>query len=123
MLLSLLLASTLPQTAPQHAPLGRETVITFAAGGTLRDWERGEARDILYVRDRNEQWYRITTSGPCPNLGGIDTLSYTTDGNGTFDRFSRLRFLRYPGVTCGVRSIVTSLPPPAKQGSRKAAKR
>ncbi len=115
-----ILAAALIQTATAAAPPEKETVISFAGNGGLRDWEFGPTRDVLVVRDRTEHWYRVTTTGPCPNIGNLDTLSYTTDSNGTFDRFSRIRFLRYPNVTCGVKSIVATVAPPSKGGKRVA---
>ena len=111
-----LTASAGAQTYPDR-PI--TMIIPFAAGGNLREWQRGAPKsDTLYVRDRTEQWYRITLSGPCRFDRALDTLSYTTDPAGTFDRFSRLRVASYPQQSCGVKSIVTSLPPKGHQGRR-----
>jgi hypothetical protein len=115
-----IIAAFLMQTAAPDASSEKEIVISFAGNGGLRDWAFGPTRDVLLVRDRTEHWYRVTTTGPCPNLGNLDTLTYTTDSNGTFDRFSRIRFLRYPNVTCGVKSIVATVAPPSKGGKRVA---
>jgi hypothetical protein len=102
------------------APLGKETVITNAGGGTLREWQAGPARSgIVYVRDRREQWYQVTLTGPCTTDTALDTLTYTTDVNGTFDRFSRIKVARYPNRICGISSIKTSLAPEGKVGLRK----
>ncbi|KQR87659.1 DUF6491 family protein [Sphingomonas sp. Leaf343] len=117
-----ILTAALIQTATAGTPPEKETVISYAGNGGLRDWEHGPTRDVLFVRDRTERWYRVTTSGPCPRIGNLDTLTYTTDSNGVFDRFSRIRFLRYPNVTCGVKSIVSTATPPSK-GGKLAAKR
>lgn len=103
----------------RQAPIGTETVIPFASGGNLREWQRGGPQsDVLYVRDRTEQWYKVTLTGPCRFDRPQDTLSYTTDPTGTFDRFSQIRVARYPQQLCGVRSIRTSLPPEGHQGRR-----
>lgn len=116
-----LLALAAPATA-QPRPVGTETVIPFAASGNLREWQRGGAQsDVLYVRDRTEQWYRVTLTGPCRLDQPLDTLSYTTDASGTFDRFSTIRVARFPQQTCGVQSIRTSLPPEGHQGKRSEA--
>jgi hypothetical protein len=121
MLTILLAAMILP--APSTPVQGQETVITSAANGGLRDWERGPEPDTLLVRDRTERWYRIVLSGDCPSSGSLDALTYTTDVTGRFDRFSRLRFLRYPNVICGVRSITRSAPPLSRQTRKPGARR
>lgn len=114
-----LLALAAPAVAAQHRPIGTETTIAFAGNGGLRDWERGGVKsDILYVRDRTEQWYEVKLSGPCRFDLSTDTLLYSTDSNGIFDRFSTVRVASLPYQTCGVKSIVTSLPPRGHQGYR-----
>lgn len=113
------LALATPVAAKQPLPIGQETVITYAGNGGLRDWQRGGTiSDLLYVRDRTEQWYAVRLSGRCRFYGSLDTLSYTTDTNGTFDRFSRISVSSSPGQVCGVASIRTSLPPGGHQGRR-----
>ena len=116
----LLIAAMLPVTAGAQARrLGVETTIPFASGGGLRDWQRGgRESDVLWVRDRTEQWYRVRLTGPCRFEQSLDTLSYTTGPGGTFDRFSTLRVASEPYQTCGVDSIVASLPPPGHVGYR-----
>lgn len=106
--------------AADRPPVGTETVITYASGGGLRQWQRGGVDNgILYVRDRREQWYQVTLTGPCRLDRALDTLTYTTDVNGTFDRFARVKVARYPEQTCGVKSIRTSLPPKGQPGAPK----
>lgn len=105
--------------AADSEPIGKETVIRFAGGGNLREWQRGGPKsDVLYVRDRTERWYKVTLTGPCRFDRPLDTLSYTTDPTGTFDRFSRIRVARFPDQSCGVKSIRISLPPEGHQGHR-----
>ena len=117
--LTLLALAFAAPAAADPRPIGTETVITFAGGGGLRDWQRGGVEsDTLFVRDRTEQWYRVTLTGPCRFDRPQDTLSYTTDTAGTFDRFSQIRVARYPEQLCGVKSIRTSLPPAGRQGRR-----
>ncbi len=122
-LLCLALGATviaLPAAAQQRTPPGKETVITFAGNGGLRDWQAGPPDSgIVYVRDRNLNWYRVQLTGPCARDRALDTLRYTTDVNGTFDRFSRVSLARYPNQICGVTSIRTSLPPKGQPGAPK----
>ncbi|USU08496.1 hypothetical protein NF700_15745 [Sphingomonadaceae bacterium OTU29MARTA1] len=112
----ILLAS--PVLARDDRAIGRETVIGFASGGGLRDWQAGPPNSgIVYVRDRTLRWYRVQLTGPCIKDRALDTLTYTTDPNGTFDRFSRVSLRRFPNQICGVRSIKTSLPPKGQPGA------
>ncbi len=112
-----LLALAAPAAAEQK-PIGTETIIPFATGN-LRDWQRGAPQsDVVYVRDRTEQWYEVTLTGPCRFDRALDTLTYTTDAAGNFDRFSNIRVARYPQQLCGVKSVRTSLPPAGHQGKR-----
>lgn len=116
------LALSTPLAARQPPAIGQETVISYAGNGGLRDWQRGGTiSDLLYVRDRTDQWYAVRLSGRCHFYGSLDTLSYTTDVNGTFDRFSRISVSSSPGQVCGVTSIRTSLPPKEHQGRRPKA--
>lgn len=118
-MLTMLLPLLALASAADREPIGKETVIRFAGGGNLREWQRGgPVSDVLYVRDRTERWYKVTLTGPCRFDRPLDTLSYTTDPTGTFDRFSRIRVARFPDQSCGVKSIRTSLPPEGHQGHR-----
>lgn len=115
---ALIAASPAPAPAQDRRAIGAETVIVNAGNGGLRDWQAGPPNSsIVYVRDRTLRWYRVSLSGPCVRDRGLDTLTYTTDTNGTFDRFSRVTVRRYPNRVCGVRSIVNSLPPKGQPGA------
>jgi len=102
-----------PVPLPAGTPFGPETVIRQVGGGGLRNWRPAPGRkDVLYVRDRTERWYQVTLTGPCESLQrNLDTLSYTTDPVGNFDRFSRLRLASIPQQNCGVAGIRRSTPP------------
>lgn len=114
-LLSVLLAAqgaaAPPANLPSGTAYGEPTVIRMASGN-LRDWRRGGRNsDILYVRDRTERWYKVTLTGPCQFQRPLDSLNYTTDPVGNFDRFSRLRVGFQPEQNCGVKEIRRSTPP------------
>ncbi len=102
--------------------IGAETKITFAANGGIRNWQAGPPDSgVLYMQDRSLNWYKVEMSGPCiQSRGGPLTVHYTTDTNGTFDRFSTLSFPDYGERTCGVKSITASTPPPGQPGAPKA---
>ena len=123
-MINLLVAAALAASpGAAHGParvLGAETPIPCASGGGLRDWQAGLPRSgILYVRDRLEQWYQISLTGPCTTDAALDTLQYTTDVTGQFDRYSRVTVGRYPGRVCGVTGIRFSAPPPGQPGAAK----
>lgn len=101
-----------------------ETRITFASNGGIRNWEAGPPRSgVLYMQDRRLDWYRVKMSGLCiATKGGPITVRYTTDANGTFDRFSTLSFPDFGDRTCGVESITRSPPPPGQPGAPEPAR-
>src|SRR3546814_5595820 len=70
------------------------TKITNAGHGGIRNWQAGPPRSgILYMQDRSFKWYEVTMSGPCiESHAGPVAVVYTTDNNGTFDRFSNVTF-------------------------------
>lgn len=103
-------------SAAQHQrPIGQETSIPFADQHGLRDWREGPSRDVFYVQDYRDKWYRVQLSGPC--IGNMASLriAYTTGPGGAFDRFSRVFSTDLPRMTCSVVSIKTSPPPPGRQ--------
>lgn len=112
-ILLILAALQAPAALPAGTPFGPETIINQVGGGGLRDWRPAPGRkDVLYVRDRTERWYQVTLTGPCERFRrNLDTLSYSTDAVGNFDRFSRLRLLSLPNQACGVKGIRRSTPP------------
>jgi len=112
-------ATSIAQAA-DHRPIGKTTTIPFAAGGGLRNWQVGApGTNIVYVQDRRSQWYRVQLTGPCAESGDPGTLTYTTDTNGTFDRFSHVSAPRTsPDGSCGVVSIESSLPPRGQPGHK-----
>ena len=103
----------------QQRPIGVETTIAYAANGGIRNWEAGPPDSgILYVQDRNLKWYKVEMSGPCiETRAGPMTVLYTTNATGRLDTFSELSFPDYPGRTCGIKRITTSLPPPSQPGA------
>ena len=98
------LAATIaaPAMAATDTAPGVETVISRAGNGALRNWvPAADANNIVFVQDGALHWYRVTLTGNCLDRHGNDTVSYTTDGNGRFDRFSRVTTLRFPTRMCG----------------------
>src|SRR3546814_17274858 len=84
----------------------------------IRNWQAGPPRSgILYMQDRSFQWYEVTMSGPCiESHAGPVAVVYTTDNNGTLDRFSNVTFPAFGTQSCGVQRNKTSHPPPRQPG-------
>lgn len=87
----------------------RETTIPY---GQVQQTERGHG-DVLFVRDRVNQWYRLQLNHGC--LRGavqLDLIVYRNRGSSAqIDRFTQVaipRDLR----TCNIGSIRRSAPPP-----------
>lgn len=103
--------------APALAAQGKQTVISNASNGGIRDYQAGAPGEV-FLRDRTERWYRVALTGDClDSKTNLATLKFSTDTTGTFDRFSRVSSSRYPGRVCGVTSIVASPPPPGQPGA------
>ena len=118
-----LLALTAASPALAQIPLGTETTIPYAANGGIRNMQaEGSGSNIIYLQDRTQRWYKVVLSGPCLPDRTLDAISFKTDSNGTFDRFSQIRSLKNPERTCGVTSIVGSAPPEGQPGAPKSAR-
>jgi hypothetical protein len=117
------LSATAASAADRQRPIGKETSIPFANHHGLRDWEEGPSKDVFYVQDYRNDWYRVELSGPC--IGNMASLrvAYTTSPTGDFDRFSQVSSTDFPHMTCSVLSIKTSLPPPDRQKKGKQDKK
>lgn len=112
-LLLIALAAASPAQTQPVAP--KETVIHFAANGGISNIQPGPPRsNLVYLQDRRLQWYRVTLTDPCLPDRTLQTVTFTTDVSGTFDRFSRIGSLRFLGRVCGVTSIVESPAPPGQ---------
>ena len=116
--LAALASLTAVAAAAQTRQIGIETNIVDAGNGGIRNVEAGPpGSNLVYLQDRRLRWYAVKMSGPCLSDRALDTIGFSTDTTGTFDRFSQITSTRYPGRVCGVTSIVTSAPPPGQPGS------
>jgi hypothetical protein len=55
----------------------------------LRDF-RAYSRDVVYLEDRNRNWYRAEVMGPCLDLPFAHAIGIDPRGSSSFDRFSTL---------------------------------
>jgi hypothetical protein len=109
---SALIAAPLPASPPVQHLAGvsdRETVIPY---GDVRQSVRGHG-DILFVRDRNNRWYRLKLNAGCSvNVTDVNTLIFNHHGaSQQIDRFTTI-VIPEEIRTCGIESIRESLAPP-----------
>ena len=108
---ALLAAPLLASPYLQHLPgvSDRETVIPY---GDIRQSVRGHG-DVLFVRDRDNQWYRLKlTAGCTTNVTDVNTLFFNHHGaSQQVDRFTTIS-IPEEARTCAIESIRASLAPP-----------
>jgi len=87
----------------------RETTIPY---GDVRQSVRGHG-DVLFVRDRDNQWYRLQLNPGCSvNVTDVNTLIFNHHGaSQQVDRFTTI-IVPEEKRTCGIESIRGSLAPP-----------
>ena len=95
-------------TAAAPAPAG-EVQIPFASQN-IWNWRVVDNNTVL-IQDRGRRWYKATLWGNCINLSFSQRLSFVSNPNGTFDRFSSIR---YGDQRCPLRSLVATTAPPKK---------
>ena len=102
-----LLASPYIQQLPGVSD--RETVIPY---GDIRQSVRGH-RDILFVKDRDNRWYRLQLNAGCSqNVTDVNTLFFNHHGSSQeIDRFTTI-VIPEEARTCAIESIRESLAPP-----------
>ena len=107
-------APSLAEPVADAPPNGaRETSISYAANGGIRDWHAEDERGI-YLMDRTGRWYYARFSHPCFNLPSLQSLVFSTDpATGRFDHFSTVGTGQ---LSCDVASVVKSRRPAAKGG-------
>jgi hypothetical protein len=87
----------------------RETTIPY---GDVQQSVRGH-RDVFFVRDRNNQWYRLQFTAGCAGTAtDANGLVFNHHGSGQeIDRFTTV-LIPEEARNCGIQSIRRSLPPP-----------
>ena len=102
----LMVAASSALVAQPAPPAPRETIITNAANGGIREWYSPNSESI-YLRHRTERWYLVSFLGACPGARS-SAIGIKVDTLGTFDRFSTIITDQGP---CAVKSIVRSAKP------------
>ena len=67
------------------AQAAERAVIHFADMGNIRTWH-AESADVLFIQDRNRQWYRVTFAPPCLQLPFAIVIGFESDTLGNIDR-------------------------------------
>jgi hypothetical protein len=67
---------------------GEEVRIPFP-GFRIRNF-RADERDVVYLEDRNRNWYRAEVIGPCQDLPFAQAIGIDTRGSSSFDKFSAI---------------------------------
>lgn len=88
-----------------------EASIPFFSFGHFRTFQPVDD-ETLYVEGRPQQWYRVTTLGPCFDLPWANRIGVDTRGSNSFDRFSTLLV---DGQRCRVDSVVRADGPPRRK--------
>ena len=112
-LLSLIaLAACAPVAAQQSAQpvaAGQETEIP---SGGVKAYFRGPG-DVIFVQHRSDRWYRVQLNDGCLRTG-LASASIAFRGQTPGSRIDRFTTVLRPdaGVTCSIKSIQRSPPPP-----------
>ncbi len=98
--------------APAPPPQAR---IPFANHHGIYDWRVIDDHTLL-IQSEGGSWYRATLMGPCFNLPFAERIGFTTNPDGSFDRFSSI-LVR--DQRCPLTSLVVTKPPTGKPGGRR----
>jgi hypothetical protein len=99
-----------PPESKEAAPAPADEVQIPFAGQNIWKWQVVDNNTLL-IQDRGRRWYKATLWGNCISLPFAQTISFVSNPNGTFDRFSSIRF---GGQRCPLRSLVATTAPPKK---------
>jgi hypothetical protein len=112
----LMSASVLLATATFGATEPEQASIPFATTSGIQGWRPG-GDDTLYIRGRNDQWYKADLFGPCIGLEFDPTIGFVVRYGSSFDRSSSLLV---EGRECRVSSLVKVNGPPKGDQSANA---
>ena len=106
-----LLPGALAAAAPATLP-GVADEETRIPSGEILDYHAGKG-DVIFVRHRTDRWYRVALNEGCMDTGlSTDRLVFDSNvSGGQIDRFTRV-YRPATGVSCSIKSIRRSAPPP-----------
>ncbi len=105
------LALATPATPPAATEPPREARIPFVNFGSVRNF-RPVSDDVVYLQDRQRNWYRAQLFGPCFNIRSALRIGVDTRPGGTLDRTSSFIV---DGQRCPIESLVHSEEPPRRE--------
>ncbi|HUY83269.1 MAG TPA: DUF6491 family protein [Steroidobacteraceae bacterium] len=101
-------ATAVPAPQPQAQ-------IPFANHHGIYDWRVIDDHTLL-IQSEGGTWYRATLMGSCFNLPFAERIGFTTNPDGSFDRFSSI-LVR--DQHCPLTSLVVTKAPTGKHGGRR----
>jgi hypothetical protein len=114
-------AFVLSAAALVAAPLAATQTTTLAGvsdqetrirSGEIQEFHRGNG-DVLFVRDRENKWYRVALNAGCMSSGwSSENIAFRPrDVSGEINLLTEVRFLEH-GRNCNIDSIRRSVAPP-----------
>lgn len=111
MIAALAFATPALATPPTAAEPPREARIPFVNFGAVRNF-RPVSDDVVYLQDRQRNWYRARLVGPCFNIRSALRIGVDTRPGGTLDNTSNFIV---DGQRCPIESLVRSEEPPRRE--------
>ena len=108
-------ALAVPASAAPPAKAEPQARIPFANHHGIYDWRVVNDHELL-IQSEGGSWYKATPMGSCFNLPFAERIGFTTNPDGSFDRFSSI-LVR--DQRCPVTSLVASAAPSGKPGPRR----
>ena len=108
-------ALAVPASAAPPAKAEPQARIPFANHHGIYDWRVVNDHELL-IQSEGGSWYKATLMGSCFNLPFAERIGFTTNPDGSFDRFSSI-LVR--DQRCPVTSLVASAAPSGKPGPRR----
>ncbi len=105
-------AAPAPATPAKAEPQAR---IPFADHHGIYDWRVVNDHELL-IQSEGGTWYKASLMGTCFDLPFAERIGFTTNPDGSFDRFSSI-LVRHQ--RCPVTSLVVTTAPTAKPGPRR----
>jgi hypothetical protein len=108
-------ALAVPASAAPPAKVEPQARIPFANHHGIYDWRVVNDHEVL-IQSEGGTWYKATLMGTCFDLPFAERIGFTTNPDGSFDRFSSI-LVRHQ--RCPVTSLVVTAAPNGKPRLRR----
>ena len=108
-------ALAVPASAAPPAKVEPQARIPFANHHGIYDWRVVNDHEVL-IQSEGGTWYKATLMGTCFDLPFAERIGFTTNPDGSFDRFSSI-LVRHQ--RCPVTSLVVTAAPNGKPPLRR----